>query len=102
MALIWQEHWPETLARVGVIQEHARAVAARSAPDESLSRQRDQARFEAHTLAGSCAIFGRREGSRIALEIESRLDGHGPLTGEDGDRLLTLVAALRHALETER
>ncbi|MBI3521860.1 MAG: Hpt domain-containing protein [Chloroflexi bacterium] len=101
MAVIWAEHWAETLARVDVIRKLALAVAAGSMADDTLSPQRAQARFEAHALAGSCAIFGRHEGSRIALEIEARLDEPGPLSGEDGERLVTLVDALRHALDTE-
>jgi HPt (histidine-containing phosphotransfer) domain-containing protein len=84
---IWLEYRPETLARIEAIREAAR----RSVADPS---RRPVARREAHTLAGSAAIFGMSEGARIAREMEALLEGPGPLSAEDLARIETLADQL--------
>ncbi len=91
---IWLEFRPRTLARIAVIREAARGSLGQAA---AASRRRE-ARREAHTPAGSAAIFGMREGARIAREMEALLDVPGPLTAEDLSRIESLADELSLAL----
>lgn len=91
---IWLEFRPRTLARIDVIREAARAALGQ-APGEA---RRREARIEAHTLAGSAAIFGMRDCARIAREMEALLDDPGTLTADDLSRIESLADELALAL----
>ena len=90
-AAIWAEFREATLARVAALEAAAAAAAAGRLDDEG----RAAARAEAHTLAGTAAIFGRAEISRLARELERALDASGPMDSADGARLLEAARALR-------
>ena len=91
---IWLEFRPQTLARIDLIREAARTSLGRAAD----ATRRRAARMEAHTLAGSAAIFGLSEGARIARKLEALLDAPGPLTAEDLSRIESLADELSLAL----
>jgi HPt (histidine-containing phosphotransfer) domain-containing protein len=91
---IWLEFRPQTLARIDLIRQGARGSLGQAA--DAVPRR--TARMEAHTLAGSAAIFGMSEGARIAREMEALLDAPGVLTAEDLSRIESLADELTLAL----
>ena len=89
---IWEQHRPQTFARIDALDR----AAALAAEGRLSAEERDQARREAHTLAGSVAFFGFLEGSRIAAELEEFfLSTSAP----DPEWLRERLAKLRGALE---
>ena len=89
---IWQEHRAETGDRV-VALERAAALARDGRLTEA---ERENARREAHTLAGTVAFFGFREASRIASEVQRCFsEGQSP----DPEWLHDRLRKLRDALE---
>lgn len=93
LAQIWAEHRPLTVERVTVLDRAATAAAAGILTDQL----RDAARREAHTLAGSVAIFGFLNASRIAHDLEQRYGAVPPPA--DAADLAALAAALRDAID---
>ncbi len=89
---IWEEHRAATLDRVAAL-ERAAALAVGGRISDA---ERETARQEAHTLAGTVAFFGFREASRIASEIQRFFaEGRTP----DPEWLRDRLAKLRGALE---
>lgn len=94
MAAIWAEFQEATLRRVDAID---RAVAALS-HGTLRDVDRHEARTEAHTLAGSTAIFDLRRASALAGELELAFGDE--VTGPgDPARLEQLARSLRRELE---
>lgn len=94
LGAIWLEFREQTLARVDLIRADARDSLGQPADGV----RRSAARREAHTLAGSAAIFGMTEGARIARELEAVLDAPRTLTAEDLSRIESLADELWLAL----
>ena len=91
---IWAEHRQQTAQRLEVLREVARAAA-----DGTLTDDRRKAGIaEAHTLAGAASIFGFRDGTRLAREIERSLrDGERPAAD-----LVGLADELTRSLDRDR
>ncbi|MEK9511103.1 MULTISPECIES: response regulator [Limnospira] len=93
---VW-ERFRETLDdRIITIEK---AIAAANDGQINLLMQQ-QARQEAHKLAGSLGTFGRREGSTVAREIELILQLDTPLIIEHLPSLSILIGRLRQIVET--
>lgn len=93
---IWERFRANFGDRIAVI-ERACAVAQAGQLDPQL---RQEARQEAHKLAGSLGTFGRAEGSAIARQIEAILQGDA-----GGDRISALpelTRNLRRTVETPK
>jgi len=91
LAAIWAEFRDATLARVTLLEAAAAAAAAGMLDDDT----RAAARAEAHTLAGTAAIFGRAEITRLARELERSFDAPGAVGTAEGARILEAARALR-------
>ena len=86
IAALWQRNQPQLLERLAILDRAA--VAPALTPGE-----REEAVSTAHKLAGSLGMFGFHEGTRIARELEQKLE----TASEDGI-LPILTAELRAAL----
>ena len=89
---IWDEHREATFARVAAL-ERAATLAGKGKLEPA---DRENARREAHTLAGAVAFFGYLDASRLASDLERIFEG--PAVA-DPERLRDLVAKLRGALK---
>ncbi|MDY6786420.1 MAG: response regulator, partial [Cyanobacteriota bacterium] len=88
---IWERHREGYVKRATIIE---RAIAAWQ--QGSLDTQlQQQARQEAHTLAGSLGSFGLEVASRAARQLESIFTRESPLEVKQGDRAVELIAALK-------
>ncbi len=89
---IWAEHRETTLARVASLEEALRALSLGRLDDAT----RLAARREAHTLAGSVALFGFALAARLASELEDAL----AVTPDDAHvaPLVVAVESLRREL----
>ena len=78
VAAAWEEARPRIMGRVAALEAAAAAVR-----DGGLDTEmRRSAEAEAHKLAGSLGMFGFPLGSELAHEIETRLDGDGPIPAD--------------------
>jgi DNA-binding response OmpR family regulator/HPt (histidine-containing phosphotransfer) domain-containing protein len=92
---IWERFKGKYSDRVTVLEQ---ALAA--AIDDSLSEGlRQQAKQEAHTLAGSLGSFGFAEASRLSREIEQTFQVARRLSQAQKEQLSLQVVALRQALQ---
>jgi DNA-binding response OmpR family regulator len=92
---IWKRFKDKYSDRVTVLEQ---ALAA--ALDDNLSEDlRQQAKQEAHTLAGSLGSFGFAEASRLSREIEQTFRVAGQLSQAQKEQLSLQVVALRQALQ---
>lgn len=80
--------------QVAVLEQANTALLADKLPPEL----QQQAKHEAHKLAGSMGSFGYPAGSRLAQEIESLLLPNQTLTHEETTRFSQLVKALQQEL----
>jgi diguanylate cyclase (GGDEF)-like protein len=92
---IWHRFKARISEQVGVLEQAIAAVWHQQL-DEVL---RQQARQEAHTLAGSLGTFGLPEGSHLARQIEQLFQGEQPLSQNEAINLREWVVALRQAVE---
>jgi HPt (histidine-containing phosphotransfer) domain-containing protein len=89
---IWHEHAADLADRVARLRSAA-AAAASGPIDDDL---RAIAVAEAHTLAGTAALFGRSEAARLAREVEVALRDQPP--GLDASGVVVSCDALARAL----
>jgi HPt (histidine-containing phosphotransfer) domain-containing protein len=96
IAALWRDAQPRALERVAVLEAAVFALA-----DDALAPETaDEARREAHKLAGSLGTFGIPAGTAHARVIERALDaGAGP---GDAPALAGAVADLRTVVEAGR
>jgi diguanylate cyclase (GGDEF)-like protein len=94
---LWNEHRDTIRARVDAIE---RAVVDLM-QDELTQDTREDARREAHKLAGSLGTFGYSDGTRLARELERFLEGETPIPANKSVQLSELVIALRRELDRE-
>jgi len=95
LAEIWRQNLDGVLARVGVL-ESAIIGLLEGRLEAALATE---ARREAHTLAGSVALFGFARASAIAREIETAFRASAP-PQHDAPRLAQLAVELRSELAT--
>lgn len=93
LAGVWQRFQGRVSEQVAQI-EHATIALSQQQLQSELQQQ---AKREAHSLAGSLGTFGFPKGSRLAREIEQILDR--TLTAKDSKPLQKLVLALRREIE---
>lgn len=92
---IWERFKDKYSDRVTVLEQ---ALAA--AIDDNLSVDlRQQAKQEAHTLAGSLGSFGFAEASRLSREIEQTFRVAGRLSQAQKEQLSIQVVTLRQSLQ---
>ena len=87
----WERSRPVVLERIGDLEETASALAAGGVAPARV----EQARAEAHKLAGSLGTFGFPRGSEIARELEQELERGG----RNPELLADLLAQLRAVVE---
>jgi HPt (histidine-containing phosphotransfer) domain-containing protein len=92
---LWTQFQETMFSRLSLI-EGASSDALKSSLNEG---QRREARNAAHKLAGSLGTFGFGEGSKLAAELESILDGEASLTPMESGRLRDLAKMLRQEME---
>jgi chemotaxis protein histidine kinase CheA len=93
VAALWIEARPRALERVAVLEDAVASLMAGALAEE----ERDEARREAHKLAGALGTFGMPAGTRHARAVEQRLGaGAGPA---DAPALADEVCALRAVVE---
>jgi diguanylate cyclase (GGDEF)-like protein len=90
----WDRFRGAVMERVDAVESAAVAVLEGGLDDE----RRRHAEREAHKLAGSVGTFGFAQGSRLAREIETLLQGSAPLGPGEALKLTDLVVALRREL----
>lgn len=95
MVELWERYRTRTFEKVTLLEQ----AAAKLLVGDLDRLLQDQAREEAHRLAGSVGSFGYTEGSRLAREIESVLQGSAPTEHAETQHLAALIAALRMDLE---
>ncbi|MEB3883546.1 response regulator [Lyngbya sp. CCY1209] len=95
---IWERFRANFGDRIAVI-ERAGVAAQAGQLDPQL---RQEARQEAHKLAGSLGTFGRAEGSAIARQIEALLQDDTPWSGDRIAALPELTRNLRRSVETPK
>jgi DNA-binding response OmpR family regulator/HPt (histidine-containing phosphotransfer) domain-containing protein len=95
---IWHRFKGRISEQVGVLERAVMAVEQQEL-DQDL---RQQARQEAHTLAGSLGTFGLSEGSHLARQMERLLQVEQPLSHADVANLRSWVALLREEVERSR
>jgi diguanylate cyclase (GGDEF)-like protein len=94
IAAIWQKSLPRVREQLDLLERAA--VALLEGPLDSALRR--EAEREAHKLAGAAGVFGFRESSEIARELELMLTaGATP----DARRAAEIVVALRKQLDRE-
>ncbi|HZV75866.1 MAG TPA: diguanylate cyclase [Conexibacter sp.] len=91
LAGIWERHHAGILGQVGVLEQAVVALMR----DELDGARREEARREAHKLAGSLGTFGLAGASEQASELERLLDGTAALGPSSVPRLSELVVAVR-------
>ena len=97
MAAIWAEFQEATLRRVDAIDRAIATLKEGTLVDED----RATARAEAHTLAGSAALFDLDRASSLAGQIEYAFGNEAP--GQDDVlRLEGLAGSLRRELARKR
>jgi DNA-binding response OmpR family regulator len=92
---IWHRFKGRISAQVGVLEQVVVALGQTDLGQDL----RQQARQEAHTLAGSLGTFGLPDGSRFARQIEQTLQAEHPLSRDDAAHLRDWVMALRQVVE---
>ena len=96
IAEVWHRFKPRLQEQLSVIEA---AIATLSHPCEHDRSVQQQAITEAHTLAGSLGTFGVAEGSRLAREIEHKLQSSAPLSTEEMGQLQQQFQGLRQAIQ---
>lgn len=91
----WNRFKGRVSEQVSVIEQAVLALQSHALTAEL----RQQARQEAHTLAGSLGTFGFPEGSRLARQIEQLIQGEKLLGEKECRSLQQWVMALRHEIE---
>ncbi|MCL6436237.1 MAG: response regulator [Leptolyngbyaceae cyanobacterium HOT.MB2.61] len=95
IAEVWQRFQPRVSEQITVLEQ---AVTALS--DQSLSQElRQQAKQEAHTLAGSLGTFGFEQASQLAGTIEQQFQSCDRLNPNQIHHLQQLIRMLRQQIE---
>jgi DNA-binding response OmpR family regulator/HPt (histidine-containing phosphotransfer) domain-containing protein len=92
---VWHRFKQRVSDQVGVLEQAVIALWQKELNQEL----RQQAKQEAHTLAGSLGTFGLPEGSRLARQIEHLFQIERSLSKEEVDHFREWVVALRQEIE---
>lgn len=92
-ARVWEKSQDKFLAQLQVLEQAAIALTA----DQLTPELQQQAKHEAHKLAGSLGVFGLMEGSQLARALEDRLT---PLEILDRHPIVELVNQLQRVFQT--
>jgi HPt (histidine-containing phosphotransfer) domain-containing protein len=95
VAELWERFKESIMGRVAVLDQYTMALLEDTLDDEL----RENARREAHKLAGSVGLFGFYRGSELAQEIEQTLLQESDLDQDQVLRLSQMAVALRKELE---
>lgn len=95
---VWHRFKQRVSDQVGVLEQAVIALWQK----ELAQDLRQQAKQEAHTLAGSLGTFGLPEGSQLARQIEHLFQAEHPLSQEEAVNLREWVMALRQEIERSR
>ena len=90
LAGIWERHKPEMEERLAVLERASQVLDER----DLTPKERSDAVYAAHKLAGALGTFGRADGSEIARSLERFLEGGGPPDSGISDaiaRLQTII-----------
>jgi len=94
---LWEQSQPLLRERLAALEDAAVAILEGSLDaDRRLRAQR-----EAHKLAGSLGSFGLHEGSRLARELESMLQGERPVDQRQALVVSEMVLGLAAEIESE-
>jgi DNA-binding response OmpR family regulator len=103
IAQIWHKFKDRVSEQVGVLEQMAAALSKTELDQAELDRALwQQARQEAHTLAGSLGTFGLADGSHLARQIEKTLQTEHPLNQDEAANLREWVMSIRQAVERSR
>jgi DNA-binding response OmpR family regulator len=91
---IWEKFQDKFLAQVSILDQAAILLQEQQLTTE----QQTQARYAAHSLAGSLGIFGFAKGSQLAKEIENTLQSVIPISLTIAGSMAKLIAALQQEL----
>lgn len=91
LSKVWKESKQSVFDRITVLEE----FSANSHQQSISAELHEQARREAHTLAGTLGTFGFKNGSQLARQIETLLMSGQPFTAENIKQLQHWVATLR-------
>ncbi len=94
LAVLWEKHKESMYLRLAPMEKASAALSHGSLSDEL----RDEAKGEAHKLAGSLGTFGLHHGSRLAKEAEELLAAGAGQAG-DAQRLSSIAAELRSEMD---
>ena len=94
MTQVWEQFKDQISDRVAVLDQTAKALLENTL-DEPL---RQQARAEAHKLAGALGMFGFTEGTRLAREAQEILQAETILDRLQALRFWELILALRREI----
>jgi DNA-binding response OmpR family regulator len=95
MKVIWEESKQSALDRIAVLEQAVSALQQDVLSDEL----RQQARREAHTLAGTLGTFGFTQGSELSRQIETLLGAKHPLSQEDAQPFQDWVRELTVSID---
>jgi DNA-binding response OmpR family regulator/HPt (histidine-containing phosphotransfer) domain-containing protein len=95
---VWHRFKDHISDQVGLLEQAVIALWQKELDQEL----RQQARREAHTLAGALGTFGLPEGSRLAHQIEHLFQVESPLSEDEMVNLRDWVMSLRHEVERSR
>lgn len=93
-AKIWEKHKNNLAHQVTVIERVTSALIA----SKLTSELREEAKHEAHKLAGSLGVFGLAEGSRLARELEHLLQSNVHIGTQEAHKIVELTKSLREEL----
>lgn len=96
LAGVWDRFKERISEQISVLEQAQVALLQKTLSAEL----RQQARQEAHTLAGSLGTFGFGKGSQLARKIEHTLQAGKSLSQEQAVLVTELVAALRQEIES--
>jgi DNA-binding response OmpR family regulator len=94
-AKVWQKSKDRFLAQITVLQQASDALTT----NQLASELRQQAKHEAHKLAGSLGIFGLATGSQLAKELENWFQLQTKLDEAQARSIAVLVNRLRQEIE---
>lgn len=95
LATLWKSVKPHQRERLELLEQMLQQLEANQLSDET----RDAAYRAAHSLIGVLGIFGLRDASALAREIQDLLAGRLPIKREEQAQLRSLIDALETQLD---
>jgi diguanylate cyclase (GGDEF)-like protein len=95
IARVWDKAKPNLLQQVAVVVEAAEVLLSGELPEE----MQQQAKQQAHKLAGSLGTYGLAAGSELAKQIETILESERSSVNAQKHRLYSLTSSLQQLVE---